>query len=101
VENKDSYRQKMQEQLDVWKEEKKKLRAQAQTAGSEAVKNVPDQIRVLEQKIKEGSAKLKELVDTNEEAFEALREGFDTAWGALSSGFSEAKSKFKWEKDKD
>ncbi len=101
MENKESYRKKMQEQLDLWKEEVKKLKKQAEIAGAEAMKNLPDQIKILEQKIKEGSARLKELVDTNEEAFEALREGFDSAWEALSSGVSEARSKFKWEKEQD
>ena len=101
MDSKDSYRQKMQEQLEQWKEDLINIKAQAQTAGSEAVKNIPDQIKILEQKIKEGSAKLKEIVDTNEEAFEALKEGLDSAWEALSSGFCEAKSKFRWEKEKD
>jgi DNA-binding ferritin-like protein len=99
MDNKESYRQKMQDQLDLWKEELKKLKAQAQSAGAETMKNLPEQMKVLENKIEEGAEKLKELVNANEEAFEALREGMDSAWEALASGFSDAKTKFKWKKE--
>jgi len=98
---KDKYRKKIQEQLARWKEELKELKQEAQEAGVEVMKNLPDQIKILEKKIEEGSAKLNELVDTNEEAFVALREGFDSAWKSLASGFSEAKEKFKWEKEEE
>ncbi len=99
MEKKEIYLNKVQEQLSEWKEELKVLHKQAETAGAEIAKGLPEQINILEQKIKEGSAKLKEVVDTNEEAFEALREGIDSAWKALSSGFEEARSKFRREKD--
>jgi adenylosuccinate synthase len=101
MDNKDSYRTKIREQLDLWKKELKKLKQDTETTGAEVMKNLPDQIKILEKKIEEGTAKLNELVDTNEEAFVALREGIDSAWKSLSSGFSEAKEKFKWEKEKE
>ncbi|HSW35046.1 MAG TPA: hypothetical protein VLH18_00395 [Candidatus Limnocylindrales bacterium] len=100
MDNKESYRRKMQEQLDEWIAELDKLRKKAESAGADAVKNLPEQLKVLENKIEEGAEKIKELAEMNEEAFESLRAGFDSAWQSLSAGFKEAKTKFKWEKEK-
>lgn len=99
--DKESYRAYLQEQLDGWVEEVNALRKKAGTAGSEAMKNMPEQIKILEKKIDEGTAKLKELAETNEDAWESLKDGFQSAWKSLSAGFKDAATKFKWEKDKD
>ncbi|MDW7739051.1 MAG: coiled coil domain-containing protein [Bacillota bacterium] len=101
MEDKDSYRKYLQKQLEGWVEEVKDLKKKAGAAGAEAFKNMPEQIKVLEKKIEEGTQKLKELAETNEESWESLKDGFESAWKSLSAGFKEAADKFKWEKDED
>lgn len=99
--NKESYRRKMQEQVNEWIAELDRLRKKAETAGAEKIKNLPEQIKVLEGKIEEGRAKIKELAEMNEDSWESLKDGFETAWKALSAGVKDAAIKFKWEKEKD
>lgn len=100
MDNKEKYRRKMQEQLDQWKADLERLKQEAAVVKKKAVENLPEQITELEQKIEEGTARLKVLAETNEESWEALKGGFDEAWKSLSTGFREAKEKFKWEKEK-
>ncbi len=96
--DKERYLEYLQEQLDQWLAEVKELKEKARVGGSRAMKNLPDQIKVLECKVEEGSRKIKEIADANEESWESLKEGFDGAWKSLSAGFKDAAAKFKWEK---
>ena len=100
MESKESYSKYLREQLEGWVAEVDELRKKAGSIGDEAVKNLPEQIKILESKIDEGREKLKELAETNEESWESLKGGFESAWKSLSAGFKEAGEKFKWEKDK-
>jgi predicted nuclease with TOPRIM domain len=99
--DKEKIRRAIKEQVDEWASELNELRKKAGTAGSEAVKNLPEKIKILEIKIEEGTARLKELAETNEESWDALKDGFESAWESLSGGVKEAAAKFKWEKDKE
>ncbi len=101
MENKEHYRRKLQKQLDEWKVDLEKLRGKAEAAGGEARKNLLEQVKVLESKIEEGTGRVKELAEMNEESWEALKEGFEKAWKALSEGFRDAKEKFQWKKEED
>jgi uncharacterized protein YaaN involved in tellurite resistance len=101
MDNLEKCRQKIQEQVDKWIAELERLRMKAEVEGAETIKNLPEYIKTLEIKIEEGSAKLKELAEINEEAWEPLREGIESAWKSLAEGFTEAAEKFKWEKEKE
>jgi hypothetical protein len=49
----------------------------------------------LEQKIDATKAKLKELGEASDDAWEQLKDGVESAWGALSTAIRNAAAKFK------
>ena len=99
MENKESYSQYLQEQLNEWVKELNQLKEKAEHYGAKAYKNLPEQIKFLETKIDEGTVKIKEIAEMNEESWEALKNGIDSAWESLSAGFKEATAKFKWDRE--
>lgn len=99
MEDKESYCRYLRGQLDQWVAEVKELKEKAKAAGAEVAKNLPEDIKDLENKIEEGTAKLKEVAEMNEESWEVLRDGFDSAWKSLAAGFKEAARQFKWDKE--
>jgi len=101
MDNLENYRCKIKEQVDKWVLELEELKEKAEKVGTETARDLPEQIKKLEGKIDEGTAKLKELAEANEESWESIKTGFDSAWKSLSSGFKEAAENFKWEIDKD
>ncbi len=53
------------------------------------------QIDSIESKIEEGDAKLAELAEASNDAWDSVKEGVESAWSSLKSVFSDAASKFK------
>jgi vacuolar-type H+-ATPase subunit H len=100
VDNKESYLAYLREQLDGWVAEVKELKDKAKAAGTDAAKKYPEQVQALEKNIEEGRKKIREFAEANEESWDSLKDGFDSAWKALAAGFKEAAAKFNWEKDK-
>ena len=49
----------------------------------------------IEQRVGATKAKLKELGEASEEAWEQLKDGVESAWGALSTAIRNAAAKFK------
>ncbi|MDY0094257.1 MAG: coiled coil domain-containing protein [Candidatus Vecturithrix sp.] len=93
--NKELYQQKLQAQLDEWEAELNKLRAKASGASADAKLEMNQQIEDMQAKIDEGKAKLSELAETSDDAWDSIKEGVESAWDSLKSGFREAISKFK------
>jgi septal ring factor EnvC (AmiA/AmiB activator) len=92
---KELYQQKKQAQLDEWKAEVDKFKAKASGASADAQLELNQQIKSLEGKIEEGKAKLAEIVDASEDAWESIKEGLESAWDSMKSAFSDAAAKFK------
>ena len=92
---KELYRQKMQAQLDEWTAEVDKQKAKASGASADAQLEMNKKIKALESKIEEGTAKLSELAEAGEDAWESIKEGVESAWDSLKSSFREAAAKFK------
>ncbi|MEX1276561.1 MAG: coiled coil domain-containing protein [Bacteroidota bacterium] len=92
---KELYQQKKQAQLDEWKADVDKLKAKASGASADAQLEFNKQIKALEGKIEEGNAKLAEIVEASEDAWESLKDGVESAWDSMKSAFSEALDKFK------
>ncbi len=90
MDNSENCHRKIQEQVDNWFSELEKLREKVETAGTEAAKDLPEQVKKLEGKIDEGTEKLKERSEVNKESWESIKSGFDSAWEFNSSGFKEA-----------
>jgi chromosome segregation ATPase len=93
--NRELYQKKKKAQLDEWKAELAKLKARASGRSADAQLDLNKQIKVLEGKVKEGKAKLAEIKDASEDAWESLKDGVESAWGSLKSSFHDAANKFK------
>jgi len=92
---KELYQQKKQAQLDEWKAEVDKLKAQASGASADAQLELNKQIKALEGKIKEGKTRIAEIADASEEAWESIKVGVESSWDSMKSAFSDAAAKFK------
>lgn len=95
MENKELYRQKLQAQLDEWSAELDVIRAKAAKAGAEKKIELNKQIEDLEARLASGKAKVGELAEATDDAWDSVKEGVDTAWESLRSAFSDAASRFK------
>ncbi|MFO7542625.1 MAG: hypothetical protein R6W97_07450 [Thiobacillus sp.] len=93
--DKDLYLQKLHDQLNEWKADIDKLKAKSSQASADAQIAMKGQIETLEGKMEEGKAKLSELSSASGEAWDVMKQGVESAWGALKSAFGEAASKFK------
>ncbi len=89
------YQQKMQARLDEWKAEIAKLKAKASGASADVQLDVNKQIKVLERNLEEGKAKLSEIAEASEGAWESIKDGVESAWDSLKSAATDAASKFK------
>jgi chromosome segregation ATPase len=92
---KELYQQKKQAQLDEWQAELEELKAKASGASADAQLKMNTQIEALEGKIEEGKAKLAEIGEASEGAWESIKEGVESAWDSMKSAFSDAAAKFK------
>jgi flagellar biosynthesis chaperone FliJ len=95
VNDKELYQQKMQARLDEWKADVDKLKAKASGASADVQLDMNQQIKVLERNIEEGKAKLSELAEAGEDAWESIKDGVESAWDSLKSAATDAASKFK------
>ncbi|MBQ0745264.1 MAG: coiled coil domain-containing protein [Marinobacter sp.] len=89
------YRQKRQAQLDEWRAEVAKLRARASGASAGTQLEMRKKIKELESKIDEGKAKLSQLAEASDDAWESLKDGVESAWDTLKSAVGDAAGKFK------
>ena len=92
---KELYQQKKQAQLDEWKAEVDKLKAKASGASADAQLELHKQIESLEGKIEMAKAKLAEIAEAGEDAWDSIKDGVESAWDLMKSSFSEALDKFK------
>lgn len=89
------YQQKKQAELDEWQAELARFKAKASGASADAKLEMNRQIKALEGKIEEAKAKLAEVAEASDDAWETIKEGTEAAWNSVKSSFSEAASKFK------
>jgi hypothetical protein len=92
---KELYQQRKRAQLDQWEAEVDKLKAKASVASADAQLKLNEGIEALEGKIEQGKAKLAEIADASDDAWESAKEGVDSTWDALKSAFSDAAAKYK------
>jgi len=89
------YRQKRQAQLDEWRAEVDKLKAKASGVSANTQLEMNWKIKTLESRIDEGKAKLSQLSEASDDAWESLKDGVESAWDTLRSAVGDAASKFK------
>lgn len=92
--NKEAYKQKVRAQLDEWKAEADKLRAKIKK--NQADKKIDSQkyLDELKEKQKRVRAKLEQLEDASEDAWEDLKDGLEKTSAELKQTFTKVRSKF-------
>lgn len=89
------YQKKKQAQLDGWVAEVDKLRAKAAGASADAQLELNKKVEALEVKIEERKAKLAEIADASDDAWESIKDGLESAWDSMESALGDAAAKFK------
>ena len=69
--------------------------AKASGAGADVQVELNKETKALESKMEEGKAKLTEIADASEGAWESIKDGMESAWESINSAFSDAAVKFK------
>lgn len=99
-EQKESYHNKIQNQLDEWRADIDRLRERAKTASADTKLKYAENIEKLELKMDEGKAKLKDVKESSADAWVSVKEGADSIWDTMKATFSEVKEKLR-DKDDD
>jgi hypothetical protein len=71
------------------------FKARAKISTADARIKHAKQVEEIEQRVGATKAKLKELGEASEDAWEQLKDGVESAWGALSVAIRNATAKFK------
>ena len=91
--SKEQYLDKLQARLNGWIAEVARLRAQAEKSEAEARLALQQIATDLEQKIEDARQNIAQLDQASDEAWESIRDGFESAWDTLAHAFSEAAKK--------
>jgi hypothetical protein len=92
---KEAYKQKIEAELELAQAKLAEFKAQAKSSAADARIKYAKQVDDLEQKIDATKAKLKEMGEASDDAWEQLKVGVESAWGALSTAVRNAAAKFK------
>lgn len=92
---KKAYKEKVEAELDLVEAKLAELKAEAKNSAADVHIKYAEHTDKLEQMIITTKAKLKELDDAREDAWEHLKEGVESAWDTLSAAVQEAAAKFK------
>jgi len=92
---KDAYYQKLKAKLDEWSAEIDALKAKANQMDAEARIGLEEEIQRLRAQQKTAQAKLDELRQSGEGAWEDLKAGLETAWDTLRNAIDTARTRFR------
>ena len=92
---KEAYKQKIEAELELAQAKFAEFKAQAKISTADARIKHAKQVDEIEQRVGATKAKLKELGEASEDAWEQLKGGVESAWGALSAAILNAAAKFK------
>lgn len=95
AETKAAYSEKVQAELDKMNARIDELKAKANQAKADASVEYQTQIEELSSKRDAAKAKLEEIQQTSEDAWEDVKGGFEGAWNELVSAFDSASKKFQ------
>lgn len=87
--NRDLYRQKIEAQIDQWKAESDKLRAQAKGASADARLRLDALIEKMQKESQEAEDKLSAMTEISDEVLESLPDRLESTWRSLQSAFEE------------
>ncbi len=89
------YNQRFKAQLDVWKAGIAGMKAEALLSSADAQISLHKKIDALESEVDKGYIKFNEINSANDEAWDALIKGAESAWSSLKTSFHEASLKYK------
>lgn len=92
---KEIYRQKKQAQLDEWRADVDKLKAKSSQARADAQLELNKKIEELEGKMEEGKARLAELEEASDDAWDSIKRGVESAWESIDTALKGAVAQFK------
>ena len=92
---KESYKEKIEAEVDLAQAKLAELKAQARSSAADAHIKYDDQIDKLQQKVDVARDKLKELGEVGEDSWEHLKDGIEHTWKDLNSTVSDAVARFK------
>jgi len=92
---KEAYKQKIEAELELAQAKLDQFKAQTKISTADARIKYAKHVEEIEQRVSATKAKLKELGEASEEAWEQLKGGVESAWGALSAAIRNAAAKFR------
>lgn len=92
--NKEAYKEKIRAQLDEWKAEADKLRARIKKKQADGKIDSSKYLDELKVKQQEARAKLKQLEDSGEDAWEDIKSGLEKATAELKESYQKVRAKF-------
>jgi hypothetical protein len=92
---KEAYQQKIEAELKLAQAKLSEIKAQAKISTADARIKHAKQVEEIEQRVGTMKAKLKELGEASEDAWEDLKDGVESSWTALSAAIRNAAARFK------
>lgn len=92
--DRDAYVKKMKAKLDEWNADIAKLEAKADGAEADAKIKYNKHIDELQKQRKEAAAKLEELKNSGDDAWEDIKTGLESSWNSLGNAVKSALSRF-------
>ncbi len=92
---KDAYTQKIEAELELVQAKLAEFKARAKSLTADARIQHAKQVDDLEQRVDAMKAKLKELGNASEDAWEQLKDGVENTWGTLQSAVQDIVTNFK------
>ncbi|MGB3918436.1 hypothetical protein J9253_10390 [Thiothrix litoralis] len=92
---KEDYQQKVEAELALAQAKLAEFQAHAKVVSADTRISYNKQMSELEQRFDDTKARLKELGEASDGAWEDLKEGVETAWNAWSTSVQHAAAKFK------
>jgi predicted nucleic acid-binding Zn-ribbon protein len=95
----DEYVEKMKQQLDEWNAELDNLEAKVQDVGEDLKAKYEVKIKEVREKRAKGEEKLREIIDSGEDAWEGLKGEAERAWTAFKDGVKTVRSHYQKESE--
>ncbi|PLX99651.1 MAG: coiled coil domain-containing protein [Desulfuromonas sp.] len=95
MDKKKSYEERLEAELNEWSAKIDVLKAKAAKTKSDAEINFAEEIERLEAKKAGAKAKLQQLREAGDDAWDDLKAGIEKAWSDLGSAISAATARFK------
>lgn len=91
----DAYIEKMKAKIDEWSADIDKFEAKARGAKADVKIKYEEQLAAMRGEREKARAKLRELQDASEDAWERLRQGAESAWTSMAKAFKDAAERFR------